>query len=292
MPDNLVARDTFLMTERGPALAPALEPGVDRVWMVDRNGGFALSAITELTPSTEAPAWRLLTEAGDIVVPSGALAMTSAGPLGGYEIHKGLHQHAVIRLDIVSPEDLPAPRSADAPIAAVYRSCLTALPGGVIQLPRANGVADAIQPSLLEILEKAEVTYRWACDDRWMAFVVEPIQHADGAARVGWDLQADVLTLVTAWAEHGDGYECRIRLKDYALRRRLLASVAGTGRPFSVRWLPGYCPVESRVRVGSERSWPARVAVVGASPESVPTLGVSTESTGDLIASLAVLRVA
>lgn len=292
MPDNLVARDTFLMTERGPALAPALEPGVDRVWMVDRNGAFALSAITELTPSTEAPAWRLLTEAGDIVLPSGALAMTSAGPLGGYEIHKGLHQHAVIRLDIVSPEDLPAPRSADAPIAAVYRSCLTALPGGVIQLPRANGVADAIQPSLLEILEKAEVAYRWACDDRWMAFVVEPIQQADGAARVGWDLQADVLTLVTAWAEYADGFECRIRLKDYALRRRLLASVAGTGRPFSVRWLPGYCPVESRVRVGSERSWPARVAVIGASPESVPTLGVRTESTGDLIASLAVLRVA
>lgn len=122
--------------------------------------------------------------------------------------------------------------------------------------------------------------------------MVEPIQDADGAARVGWDLQADVLTLVTAWAEHGDGYECRIRLNDYALRRRLLASVAGTGRPFSVRWLPGYSPVESRVRVGSERSWPARLPVIGASPESVPTLRVSTKSAGAVIASLAVLRAA
>jgi hypothetical protein len=292
LPDSLVARDTFLMTERGPALAPVLEPSQDRVWIVDRHGAFALSAITELTPSADVPAWRLLTEAGDIVLPAGVLAMTSAGPLEGHEIHKDLHKHGVIRLDIVSPEDLPPPRSAAAPSAAVYRSCLTALPGHVIQLPRGNGVADAVQPSLLEILEAADVGYRLALDDRWMAVVVDPIHGVDGAARVGWDLQADLLTLVTAWAEHEAGYESRIRLNDCTLRRRLLASIAGTGRSFSVRWLPGYCPVESRVRVGGERSWPARVAVIGVSPESAPTFRVRTESVGDLIISLAVLRAA
>lgn len=290
MPANVVAADTFLMTEEGPTLAPALESGVDRVWTVDRNGAFALSLLTHVRVAGAVAAWRLLTEAGDVVLPSGALALTSAGPLDGREVEAALRKRQVVRLDIVSPEDLPAAKGGDVSPTTLYRSCLAALPGGIIQLPRRNGTADQILPRVMNILQMAEVRYRTEFDDRWAAIVLEPLKDADGGVRGGWEIQADVLAALTAWAGHSQDYESRLRLRDYALRRRLLAAVAGAGRPFSVRWLPGYSPVESRVRTGPGRSWPARVAVLAAFPLTATTLCLRTESAGDLIVSLAVLR--
>lgn len=290
MPHSIIPADGFLMTEQGPALATALDSAVDRVWMVDRSGAFVLSSITEVKPSKAEAAWRLLTEAGDVVLPSGLFALTSLGPLEGAEVQDALRKHEVIRLDVVSPEDLPPPKSLDVPTAEVYRSCLAALPRPVIQLPRGNGVADEIMPEVIQILRKAKVHYRSVADERWAALVIESVEATARAARAEWDRQAHVLTVLTAWAGHLGEYESRVRIGDCTLRRRLLASAAGARWGFSVRWLPGYYPVDSRVRIAHDHRWPARVAVQGISPLIARTLRLGTALGGDLIVSLAVLR--
>jgi hypothetical protein len=166
---------------------------------------------------------------------------------------------------------------------------LAALPAGVIQLPWANGIADAIAPEVIKVLKAAKVRYRSVEDERWVAFVLEQVEGTARGARADFQTQADVLAMVTAWAGKPGAYESRVRLGDCLLRRRLLGAAAGAGRAFTVRWLPGYCPVEARARIGRDRAWPARVAVHHATPLTGGALVLETASPGHLIVSLAVL---
>jgi hypothetical protein len=290
MPHNVIADDAFLMTEKGPVPAMMVDLEVDRVWIVDRSGGFALSRVSKVKPVAQTAGWRLLTEAGDVVLPSGALALTSEGPLAGAEVEIALRRGQTVRLDIVSPDDLPRAKSDHVPAAEVYRSCLAALPAGVIQLPWANGIADAIAPEVIKVLKAANVHYRSVKDERWAAFILEQVEGTARGARADFQAQADVLSMVTTWAGKPGAYESRVRLGDCLLRRRLLGAAVGAGRAFTVRWLPGYCPVEARARIGSDRAWPARVAVQHATQVPGGALALETVSAGDLVVSLAVLR--
>ena len=290
MPINVVATDSFLITETGPAPASMIGAGVDRVVVVDVNGVLSLSAVKAIRPIPDVLAARVLTEAGDVVVPSGAFAMTSRGPTSGAEIEEALRKDQTVRIDVVSPEDLPRAKKVKVSVVDVYRSCLEALPGGIIQLPCGNGIADAMETGILELLRQAEVEHRVVRNDRWVTFVLGPIEATADGARGEFELQADALSMITAWAGDGEHLESRVRVGDCGLRRRLLAAATGAGRGFSVRWVPGYCPVEARVRIGDERAWPARAIVLGAEPVIAEALLVETATRGDLIVSLAVLR--
>jgi hypothetical protein len=289
MAHNVVAADAFLITEKGPALATLVERD-DRVLMADRNGQLVLCKVSKVKALPATSGWRLLTDAGDVVLLTGALALTSAGPLAGAEVEKALRRGQGVSLDIVSPEDLPSPKPASVPVREVYRSCLAALPAGVIQLPCGNGIAEAIAPGVVKMLKAAKVKYRSVEDDRWLALVFEPVEGTARGARAEFELQAEALAMVTAWAGKAERLESRVRVGDCELRRRLLAAAAGAGRPFSVKWHPGYSPVESRMRIGDGRPWRARAAVHAAARVSDSALAIDTRMSGDLVVSLAVLR--
>ena len=290
MPHSLVAEDAFLITETGPAITPCLNPADDRVWAVDRNGALVLADIRADDVQSEVEAWRLLTPAGDVVVPENTLAMTSDGPMLGRELENRARNQGVVRLDVVTGTDLPpaVPRSAD--LADIYRSSLAALPRGVVQLPHTDGVADTVGPELEQILQASSVRFRRVEDQRWLAFLLEPLTSTREASRADYPAQLDVLSKATAWANSTEGVESRIRIGDQKLRRRLLAAHVGAGHAFEVKWIPGYYPVESRVRPLGDRSWPARVPVQAVTRESTRVVKLETERAVDLIVSLAVLR--
>jgi hypothetical protein len=56
-----------------------------------------------------------------------------------------------------------------------------------------------------------------------------------------------------------------------------------------VKWLPGYRPVESRVRPLTGGEWPARVPVISALREVARVVGLDLAGDADPIVSLAVV---
>ena len=277
------------MSETGPVLTQWLEPASDRLWVVDRNGAFALASIRGISAGSEMQACRLLTAAGDIVLSHSGLAMTADGPLTGDEIAARLQAAATVRLDIVVPTDLPAVEARIAPTREIYRSCLATLPEHIIQLPRADGLADALRANVEHVLEQAEVRATCIEDERWITFVLPAVKAERVGCRAGFDTQADVLAMTTAWAAHAEGIESRIRLGDHRLRRRLLAALAGAARSFEVKWLPGYHPVDSRIRPLGDREWPARVPVHAAIRGTARVVTVELGTSGDPIVNLAIV---
>jgi hypothetical protein len=289
MPRSLVADDAFLLSERGPVTTPFLEPGEDRLWIVDRNGAFVLSEVRAVSSGANADAWRLLTAAGDLVLPAGARVTTSDGALSGAEIDASLQGGKGVRVDIVTVDDVPAPVPMKATQDEVVRSALAALPGRVIQLPQDDAVAGAIGADLARLLRLTEVRFRRIEDERWLAFVLESLTATPQGCRSSFGIQADTLSMATAWASHGDGVESRVRVADHRLRRRLLAAHVGAGRPFELRWLPGYRPVDSRVRTSTDRPWAARIPVHAASRDRATAVEIELAGSGDPIVSLAVI---
>lgn len=289
MPHSRLAEDAFLLGETGPVATPWLEPGEDRVWVVDRNGAFTLAPVRGVGSRNETDAWRVLTAAGDLVVPVDVLINTSDGPMSGAEIDQKLRSDKAVRVDVVTADDLPPPARVTAPTDEVVRSCLAALPGRVVQLPRDDEVADAIGPEIEELLLASGVRFHRIEDERWLAFVMEPLTATRRGSCSSFTLQADVLSKATAWAIHENGTDSRVRVTDHRLRRRLLAALVGAGQPFEVKWLPGYRPVDSRIRATGDRPWPARIPVHSMSHERCAVVDVDLGASGDPIVSLAVL---
>jgi hypothetical protein len=284
-----IAEDVFLMSETGPVLIQWLEPGQDRIWVVDRNGAFVLAGVRDVKTASKVDARRLLTPAGDVLLPDGSLVMTAEGPTTGAEIEFDLKRGRPVRVDIVSPTDLPPPKKRRIAEKEALCSCFAALPNRMIQLPRSNGAADSVSSDLQRLLKRAGVRFRCVEDDRWTAFILEATTVRAAGCRAEFGIQADALALATAWAVHDDGVESRVRLGDHGLRRRLLVALAGAGRGFEVKWVPGYRPVESRVRPLTGREWPARVPVISVLREMARVVGVDIAGHGDPIVSLAVL---
>jgi hypothetical protein len=286
---SLIPVDAFLLTESGPALTESLRAGEDSVWQVDRNGSLVLAAVTGKREMDEQDCWRILTPAGDIVVPDGTLLMTSEGPLSGVEIVDLVERDRVVRVDVVASTDLPKPKPKRASENAVLRSCLRELPNGLIQLPRANGVADELADEIEDVLARADVSYTVCEHERWVALLIDDVVDDSSGGRAQFRLQADVLAMLTAWVAHDDHYESRVRLEDHRLLLRLVAALVGAARPFEVKWLPAYRPVEARIRILDDRQWPARVPVIRAAFERAATLELSTSLPGDLVVNLAIL---
>jgi hypothetical protein len=289
MAHRAVAADAFLLSEAGPALPQWLEPSRDRVWVVDRRGAFVLTDLRDVKTGPEVIVRRLLTPAGDVVVPDGSLVMTSEGPTTGAEVESDLKRGRPVRLDVVSPADLPPAKKRRVTEKKALCSCFAVLPHRIIQLPRSNGVADAAASDLQRLLRRADVGFTRVEDDRWIVFRLEAIAAGVEVCRAGFAAQADALGLATAWAVHGDGFESRVRLGDHHLRRRLLVALAGAGRGYEVKWLPGYRPVESRVRPLAGREWPARVPVISALRDVARVVGLDLARDADPIVSLAVV---
>jgi hypothetical protein len=287
-----IAEDAFLLSETGPVPIRWLEPGRDKIWVVDRNGAFALVSVRDMKTGAEVDARRLLTTAGDVLLTDNNLVMTAEGPTSGVEIESELRRGRTARLDIVSPTDLPSPKKRRIREAEALCSCFAALPNRVIQLPRSNGAAEAVSSELHRLLKRAGVRFKRVEDERWTSYIVEPTTAQAEPCRGEFATQADALVLATAWAVHDDGLESRVRLGDHSLRRRLLMALAGAERGFEVKWLPGYRPVESRVRPLGGREWPARVQVISAVRETARFVGLDIGSEGDPIVSLAVLTAA
>jgi hypothetical protein len=80
-----------------------------------------------------------------------------------------------------------------------------------------------------------------------------------------------------AWEVDGEGdVEARIPVQEARLRRLLIAALIAESRPFTIKWTPGYGPVEVRVRLSD--AWPAFVSIDSARPEQARTRVITVAS--------------
>jgi hypothetical protein len=74
------------------------------------------------------------------------------------------------------------------------------------------------------------------------------------------------------------------------MRSQLIAALANEAMRYDVQWLPGYYPVEGRVRLVGEPGFPAFVPVKAVQAEEAGLLAVEVEAEkASLVAGLLVL---
>jgi hypothetical protein len=287
MPAHLIPEDCYVVTARGAVLPDELEPGRDRVLIV-RGGALKLADLEEARlESKPRETWRMLTSVGDIVLVAGSFLMTRDGPIAGEDIAAQLARGKQPRMEVISPTDLPAPAADPRPEAEIERACVRSLPRPVVQIPR-NGVDALVVDKIKRCLSTAQVDYREFRDERWLAFELEALT-ANGETGPWGNGHAEALLNLTAWDTDGESVISRVRLEDAALRRRMLASLAGSRRSFDVKWVPLYRPIECRIHVGGMSSMKPFVPVHTAIAETGAVRQLEINDRGPLVLGLAIV---
>lgn len=282
----LVAKDSFVVSSAGCLLIEDIELG-DEILLIRSNGTLVLSRVTAMTADHADEGigtWRLLTPIGDIVIAGNSRVMTRDGPLSASDIACRLDRGVPVRLEVLSPLDLPVAHSASVPEGQVYRACLSGLARPVIQMPGELALDDQIQA----LLREASLRFRRIEDERWLVYTFEPARPAPKAGRCRHEAQVHALSLTTAWTDNGVQVS-RTRFEDWRPRRRLLAALATLGRGFDVKWLPSYYPVEARIRPDEEVVRRPFVPIHALLPESDRHVSLETAGSGHLVLSLAVV---
>lgn len=287
MTAHLISDDCYVITARGAVLPDELEPGRDRVLIV-RAGALKLADLEDASlESKPRETWRMLTSVGDIVLAAGSFLMTREGPLAGEDIAAQLARGKQPRMEVISPADLPEPAADPRSEAVIGQACVRSLPRPVVQIPR-NGVDALVVDRVERCLRAAQIDYREFRDERWLAFELEA-PAANGETGPWGHGQADALLNLTAWDADGESVISRVRLEDAMLRRRIIASLAGSRRSFNIKWVPLYRPIECRIQVGGTSSMKPFVPVHAAIAELGPVRQLEINDRGHLVLGLAIV---
>jgi hypothetical protein len=287
MSAHVIPEDCFVITARGAVLPNELEPGQDQVLIV-RGGALKLVSIEEATLDSEPRAiWRMLTPVGDIVLATGSFLMTRDGPLAGDEISTQIAKGKQPRMEVINPTDLPESHSDPEPRDEIDQACVFSLPRQIVQIPR-NGVDALVVDQVERCLRAAGVDYREYRDERWVAFEFEAPGDTDSAGP--WGVRhANALLNLTAWELNGDSVVSRVRFADGPLRRRLIASLAGSRNGFEIKWVPLYRPIECRIHPIAASSMKPFVPVQAAIAERGLVRHLEISDRGHLVLGLAIV---
>jgi hypothetical protein len=285
----VIASDTFVVTARGALLSGELEPGKDQVLMV-RGGALTFADLEEAARNSEPrDAWRLLTPVGDILLAEGSFVMTRDGPLSGQDIALRIAKEKQTRMEVVGPADLPDMAPDTTPLREIYRACIASLSEQVVQIPR-NGVDALVQDQIVQCLSEAGIDYKRFRDERWLAFQIDvPAESENGKVGPCHGEHAEALLSLTAWEPDGESTASRVRFEDSALRRRVLASLAGSRCGFEVKWVPAYRPIECRIYRREAGSMKPFVPVQAALTERAHIQRLEFKDPGHLVVGLAVI---
>jgi hypothetical protein len=287
MSGHLIADDCFVITARGAVLADELEPGRDQVLIV-RGGALKLAGLDQVRLESEPREMcRMLTPIGDIVLATGSFLMTRDGPVAGDDISMQIAKGKQPRMEIVSPVDLPEASADPKPQGEVERGCILSLPRRIVQIPR-NGADALVVDQVERCLRAAQVEYREFRDERWVAFEFDA---PAGEGSVGpWGVEhADALLDLTAWEPNGESAVSRVRFGDALLRRRLIASLAGSRRDFEIKWVPLYRPIECRIHLMGAGSMKPFVPIQAAIAETGAVRHLEISDRGHLVLGLAIV---
>jgi hypothetical protein len=258
-----LALDSFTLTDHGPRLVNEIERG-DQLVVVERGKERLVRVSAVAAGPNDAQCVRMLTALGDVVAPLGMLVMTREGPRAAGDVAAAVREGRTVRAETIAPSrgalnsDVAARRVEEALRALVE-------PPRAVQIPlSASSVGEAVRKSYGRIGIKLSQRR----DGRWLALV----RNGNGRRATGKGAQpaSKDLLRALAWEVDAEGrVESRLALQETGLRRLLIVALIAEGLPFTIKWVPGYRPVEARLRLSE--AWPAFVSVESARHERGPT---------------------
>jgi hypothetical protein len=265
-----VAIDGLTLTKDGPRLIEDIRRG-DELVVVER-GQERLARVSAVSDGAEdAECVRMLTVLGDVVAPMRRLVMTREGPRSAGDIADAVREGRAVRVETIAPSSSGLDGDGAARLAEEALRVLVEPPRAV-QIPlAASAVAEEVRRSYGRIGIKLSQRR----DDRWLALV----RDGEGRRAAGKRAQtrAQDLLRALAWEVDAEGdVEARLPLQETRLRRLLITVLIAEGLSFTIKWVPGYRPVEARLRLSG--AWPAFVSVDSARLERGPTRMVTVAS--------------
>jgi hypothetical protein len=268
-----IALDGVMLTKDGPCLVGDVTCG-DQIVVVER-GEERLARLNAVDAGQgDAECVRMFTALGDVVVPVRRFVMTREGPRSAGDVAAAVHEGRTVRAETIAPP--PSDRLDGGGAARHAEEALRALvePPRAVQIPLVtSSVGEAVRGAYARIGVKLSERR----DERWLALT----QDGGGARRPTGKsavLRAQDVLCALAWEiDAKGGIEARLPVQESRLRRLLIATLIADGMPFTIKWVPGYRPVEARLRL-SAASWPAFVSVESARLERGPTRMITLAS--------------
>lgn len=211
---------------------------------VDPEGRITPVKVAELHHQEEpAPIVRVLTSAGEALLSAEAAV---AGTAGSIPVH-GLSGSGD-RVEVIAPADLP-------PTSALPCVPLNGLLPGRFLIPLDNGAGEVLGGRIAAAAARLRLEVEQREEGRWLVANLAGVPST--FASWTWDDERDLLEALCGWeVDQGQVVAVRARLDQQDLRRRLFAAHTASGRTFQAEWLPGYLPVECRIRLGAGQRRP------------------------------------
>lgn len=287
MSTYLVASDSFVVTNSGPVVTRDLVSHDDKIMIVRRDGRLAFSALSDLEQGdADHLGHRIFTNMGDIFLPEGSDILMKGSPLSGAEIEDMAQRDSRVKVEIVNVHHVRTNGQRGDKTRA-YQQCLAELRGRAVALPREVAETNGIGEDVEEILEIAGAVFERFEDERWVAYDIDPSPRPLGRHLSAH--HATALMLLTAWASDTGSLVSRTRTEETMLRRNLIAGLVAQGSPFETTWVPGYHPVECRLRLLEEEERRAYRSVTAAFAVRHPVYRLVTADPGALVVNLMIV---
>jgi hypothetical protein len=244
-----VALSDVVVSAEGPCLVGDIAQG-EAALALDASGALRYAAVKAVSNSDPTPGFRLLTTAGDVVVPSGMCVMTRRGPMAGASLADALDKGMKVSVEVVRLRSVPAWRERPVPGRSGLEAACAALPHLAISWPAPLCDEADVDRRLAELLRSVGWTFTRHANERWRCLDLERTKRAATRVRGAYKTQLELLTCATAWARYEDGdYDLRTRDGDRCTRQALLLAALGAGEEAVVTWTPSYCPIEAHMRL-------------------------------------------
>ncbi len=273
---HTIAAESLVFTATGPCAAGSLRVDAE-VLGVDMEGRITSTPVAEpLRPDGAAPVMRVLTRAGEALLPVGAEV---AGATGSIPV--GRLPNSSAGIEIIAPADLP-------PTSAMSCSPLDGLLPGRFLIPLDNGAGEALEGRIAAAVARLGLEVEQREEFRWLVVGLSGVPSR--SVSWTWDDERHLLEALCGWEVDGSQVSsARARLDQRTLRRRLVAAYAACGRSFHTDWLPGYLPSECRIKPSGEQP-PAFAQAERVLPERGPVVILETMKPCSLIVGPLIVR--
>lgn len=278
-----LAGDGFVMTPSGALMASDLVAGA-RVLCI-RAGVVTEVLVSEIRILSDQDLVRLLTSLGDVVIPAHEYVVTREGRRRATQIADDHYYGKKCRVEVISPAGLPQMQKRNAISEAILDipSFLDTFDPPLIQLP-IRLAEKRLARTVESVLSRSGSVFQKVEDERWVTFVLKG-QGAPTKGKRRFATAEEFLSL-TGWDIEKGMPTSRTRLTSTLTRRRLIASLAHHAVPFEARWVPGYLPVECRIRPAE--NWPSFATITNFVREYGPVFETVLSKPGALIVGLTI----
>jgi hypothetical protein len=258
------ALSDFVVAGDGPIPVSDLVAG-ENVVSIDAQGRLTYARLTGASPGESYSSYRLLTSLGDVIVSDGMCITTRHGPMSGSGVASHLRDGVPLFIEVVRRQSFPSWEERSVPRdAAILAACMT-LPRTIV-FPAPLCREAQVDRRLADLMQDAGLAVVARDDGRWRSLHVTGGSTL-GTQRGGFRHQLEVLSLGAAWCVDANGaLELRVRDRERRARQAILMAALGARKEVSVSWIPGYAPVEARIRL-PEKSASSFASVTGCRAE-------------------------